>query len=119
MNAAAPPALQSVTDWLITIGGIATSIGVLAGMAHRWLVRPITRVLDRVDSIDTRLAVVETRTGQLERNGGESMRDDVTEIRRRLDEHVDRTSGDLRAMWQVIAGHPARRPRPPDSGGSR
>lgn len=87
----------------MTLGAFEVAVAVVAGLAILWkpvaagwrMARRTSRFLDvwegtgQTPSIPTRIATVEERTAQLERNGGSSVRDAVERIEHRLDEHLD------------------------------
>jgi hypothetical protein len=69
--------IQSYASTAASISAVFVFLGVLGRWIHRWFAR-----------LEHAVNVVEQRSQQLEPNGGSSLRDDVTAIRRALDQHA-------------------------------
>ena len=79
--------IQTYASTAASISAVLVFLGVLGRWIHRWFAR-----------LEHAVNVVEQRSQQLEPNGGSSLRDDVTAIRRALDQHT----ADLAALHTQV-----------------
>lgn len=84
----------------------------LRDLAEDWAGEPARPGVPSRPGVMERLQGIETRTTQLEHNGGGSMRDDVTAMRDELGDHMRRSDAERAALWQALGGRRSLPPAP-------